>query len=132
MVRHFKLLILLLTATFLSFGQKPTVIGHWQPIKLQPRVVDSDTTLRFGDMILRKDFTFTIVGVETKNYKNILGWHVSESLNGKWKQEGKILYLYLKDSPFPEVLHIRRLTKSELWLQGTFENSPLKKYKRHE
>ena len=131
MINHFKLLGLLLMVSFFSFGQRPTIVGHWQLLPLQPKV-KTDTANRYRDLILTQDSTYTIVGDDTpKQY--ISGWHTGGSLHGKWEQKGKLLFFYLKDIHFlPVTFRIRRLTKSELWLQVTMGKSPISKFKRYE
>lgn len=113
-----------------SCKQAPDIKGHWRRLDMIEKQTSASADKQYGDLIMADDSTFTMVGNDSLPSSNIPGWHVGGTMNGKWKVEGKNLYLYISDVRVPVTFSVIRLTNSDLQFQSNFANSPLIEYKR--
>jgi hypothetical protein len=131
-MRYFLLLFLI---GVLISCKDVTVIGHWRRLDFQPGNMIAGKPIQPGDLIIRKDSTFQIMG-EENSVSKIPGWHTSLSVEGNWAMPDEDhLNLQLHTSPIGFALNfkIMKCNWQELQLLSSMfpgDSSQTFKYKR--
>lgn len=129
-MKHFLQLIVILFTVFHSVRQTQSLNGHWRRLKFGKKANSTNAKHQYGDLIIREDSTFTMIGDEGAQASKIAGWSTGETYNGRWEVNKKVLYFYIDALRIPLVYKIKRQNKSELHLQSNFGGSHVMKYKR--
>jgi hypothetical protein len=129
-MKHFLQLIVFLFMVFHSLGQTQSLSGHWRRLEFEKKASSTSAMHQYGDLIIREDSTFTMIGDKAAQASKIPGWATGETYNGKWEINKKLLYFYIDYLRIPLVYKIKRQNKSELHLQSNFGGSHVMKYKR--
>ena len=114
------------------YGQMSNIIGQWRRLDLFQEKDSLTKQVQWsGDLIISADSTFTIIGDENQEALQISGWHTGGKMNGTWKMSSKAqLDFFIDDLTIPVVYKIRRLNKTELYLQSNFKSAPIMKLRR--
>lgn len=136
MLKRLFLFLVSVSSFGLANGQL-NLIGNWR--RLQP---DSNEEKhlqlgsRFGDLIIRSDSTFQVVGDSASNKSDIPGWHIGDGYKGIWELHRRQLTLRL--TPENEGMFLTytiiKLTKKQLVLRSSFNPNDSKfdiSYLRH-
>jgi hypothetical protein len=130
-MKHPLLLILLLMVATTLLGQGKNIVGHWRRLDLYNEMDSLRKQAQTHDLILCGDSTFIVVGDKNLQTTDEPGWHSGETIKGKWELNGRNrVSLYIDKINIPVVFKIRRVNKTDLYLQNNFKGSPIMKLKR--
>ena len=137
MISSRRLSISLFVLLFIN-STSPDITGHWRRTDA-PYMNYKPNELNFkaGDLILREDSTFIIVGDSVETTSDVPGWHAGGQPKGKWRMSSKDLlelWFYPEENKILLSYKIIKLSPTKLVLISSLEKKRKKKkylcYKR--